>query len=66
MVTLAREGVLHLLGSDAHSARIGRPVALAAALQRLRTVQPTAAHLRWIAQVAPEAIVRGEAVAPPF
>jgi protein-tyrosine phosphatase len=66
MLALAREGVLHLLGSDAHSARAGRPVALAAALRQLGSVQPTSDHLGWIARTAPEAIVRGDAVAPPF
>lgn len=67
MLTLARAGVLHLLGTDAHSSRVGRPVALAAALGVLASVQPTASHLDWIARTAPEAIVRGdEALTPPF
>lgn len=66
MLELARAGVLHVLGSDSHSSRAGRPVALASALQALRTVKPVADHLDWIAQSAPRAIVRGEEVRPPF
>lgn len=66
MLTLAREGVLHVLGSDAHSSLAGRPVALAAAAQALASVEPTRTHLDWVAQTAPRAIVAGEDVAPPF
>ena len=66
MLTLAREGVLHVLGSDAHSARAGRPVALAAAAQALASVEPTGTHLAWVARTAPRAIVAGEELAPPF
>jgi len=66
MTALAREGVLHVLGSDSHSSRAGRPVALTRALDVLRSVQPTAAHLDWIARAAPTAIVRGEEVRAPF
>ena len=33
-----RAGVTHVLGNDAHSSRAGRPVALSAALEALRTV----------------------------
>jgi protein-tyrosine phosphatase len=66
MAALARSGVIHVLGSDSHSSRIGGPVALAAALEVLRSLQPTAAHLDWIARTAPEAIALGEDVAPPF
>ncbi len=66
MLMLARAGVLHVLGSDAHSARAGRPVALAPALDALSTVQPLASHLEWVAHTAPEAIARGEELRPPF
>ncbi len=66
MLSLAREGIIHLLGSDAHSSRAGRPVALAQALRVLTSVEPTASHQRWIARTAPEAIVRGREVRPPF
>ncbi len=66
MLTLARAGVVHVLASDSHSSRAGRPVALAAALQALGTVQPAAAHLEWIARTAPYAIVCGHELRAPF
>ena len=66
MLALARRGVIHVLGSDAHSARAGRPVAAARALAELCSVAPAATASRWIAQTAPLAIIRGDAVSPPF
>lgn len=66
MLALARAGLIHVLGSDSHSSRAGRPVALAQALDVLRTLEPTAAHLDWIARTGPEAIVRGEDFTAPF
>jgi protein-tyrosine phosphatase len=66
MRELARAGVIHVLGTDAHSSRAGRPVVLSPALLALSAVQPTAAHLRWIAHTAPEGVLRGEEVAAPF
>jgi tyrosine-protein phosphatase YwqE len=66
MLALARRGLLHVLGSDAHSSRAGRPVALAAGLERLAAVPPLAVHLDWIARAAPAAITAGRDVEPPF
>jgi protein-tyrosine phosphatase len=66
MLSLARRGVLHVLGSDAHSSRAGRPVRLAAALERLTAIAPLAPHAEWIRSVAPRAIVAGEELEPPF
>jgi len=66
MAALARAGVIHVLGSDSHSSRAGRPVAIAAAVEVLRSLQPTAAHIDWIARTAPEAIARGDELTPPF
>lgn len=66
MLELARAGVIHVLGSDAHSSHAGRPVSLTAGLAALTTVPPMAAHLDWVAERAPEAIVRGEDVEPPY
>lgn len=66
MAALARAGVIHVLGSDAHSSRAGRPVALAAALDSLRTVEPLASHLEWVARIAPSAIVEGGDPVCPF
>lgn len=66
MLTLARAGVLHVLGSDAHSSRAGRPVALAAAARVLASTEPTRTHLDWVARTAPRAIVAGEDLSPPY
>jgi protein-tyrosine phosphatase len=66
LLELARAGVIHVLGSDAHSSRAGRPVALAAGLAALATVPPVAGWVDWVAERAPEAIVRGEDITPPY
>lgn len=66
MLELARRGLVHVLGSDAHSSRAGRPVALAGALRRLAGVDRVAPHLDWIAHEAPQAIVAGGVPQPPF
>lgn len=66
MFGLARAGLIHVLGSDAHSSRAGRPVAISAALEALGSVDRTAAHLDWIGRAAPEAIVAGHELTPPF
>ncbi len=66
MAVLAGAGVIHLLGSDAHSSRFGRPVALTAAIDALAGVALTASHLDWVARRAPTAIVAGEDLQPPF
>lgn len=66
MVALARAGVVHVLGSDAHSSRFGRPVVLSPSLEVLGSVEPTRWHLRWIASTAPQAIVRGRDLSAPF
>lgn len=60
----ARMGLIHLLGSDAHSSRYGRPVALAGGFAALRELLP-AATVQWMAREAPAAIVRGERVTVP-
>ena len=66
MRELARAGVIHVLGSDAHSSHAGRPVALRAAIQELGAVPSLASHVEWIARAAPAAIVGGEDLRPPF
>jgi protein-tyrosine phosphatase len=66
IVDLAERGLVHLLGSDAHSSRAGRPVALAAGLAALSGATRVAPHLDWVAEAAPTAILRGEEVWPPF
>ena len=66
LAELAQIGLVHLVGSDSHSARAGRPVRLSGALEALASVPHVAPHLDWIAREAPAAILRGEDVEPPF
>lgn len=66
MLSLGREGVIHVLGSDAHSSRFGRPVALTDGLEVLGSVTLLRDHSDWIANVAPEAIVAGAELRPPY
>jgi len=65
VLELAREGLVHLLASDAHSSHGGRPVVLSAAVERLSGVC-SSEQLVWIAHEAPAAILRGEPVTPPW
>jgi protein-tyrosine phosphatase len=66
MLELAGEGLVHLLGSDAHSSHGGRPVRLSHGLARLAEVDRTRPHLDWIASEGPKAILAGEPVKAPF
>lgn len=66
MLLLAAHGLVHVLGTDAHSSRFGRATCLSAAFEVLRTVEPAAQHIDWIAEHAPAAIVRGDRLEPPF
>jgi protein-tyrosine phosphatase len=61
----AKDGLVHLLASDAHSSLAGRPVALTDAFARLSEALP-AEHVSWMAERAPRAIVAGEPVTPPW
>jgi protein-tyrosine phosphatase len=61
----AQDGLVHLLGSDAHSSLAGRPVQLAAGFERLREACP-AERVTWMADEAPRAIVAGESVTVPW
>jgi protein-tyrosine phosphatase len=65
VLSYAREGLVHLLASDAHSSLAGRPVRLAAGFDRLREVCPED-WVRWMAETAPRAIVAGRPVTAPF
>ena len=66
VLEFATAGLVHLLGSDAHSARAGRAVRLAAGIARLRQVC-SAEQLDWIAQGAPRAILDGaKSLTPPW
>lgn len=66
MLAMAERGLVHVLSSDAHTARGGRPVRISPALERLREVEPLAPHVEWIAETAPRAIVSGAPLDPPF
>ena len=66
LLDFARRGLVHVLGSDSHSARHGRPVRIAGALERLREDPELRPHLDWIAHTAPAAIVRGDDLEPPL
>jgi protein-tyrosine phosphatase len=62
----AGAGLVHLLGSDAHSSRSGRPVRLAAGVAKLREVC-SPEQVNWIAEDAPRAILDGvESLTPPW
>src|SRR4051794_17681896 len=62
LADLAARGLVHLVGSDAHSARFGRPVELRPALAVLERAAPDAAAF---AACAPVAILRGEPLESP-
>jgi protein-tyrosine phosphatase len=66
MLALAERGLVHVLGSDAHSARFGRPVRMSPALGVLGGVDLLRPHLAWIAYDAPRAIVAGGELESPF
>jgi protein-tyrosine phosphatase len=61
---LARRGLVHVLGTDAHSSHAGRPVHLSAGFARLASVC-SAERVAWMAETAPRAIVRGDPAPPP-
>ncbi len=63
VLRLAGEGLVHLLGSNAHSSHGGRPVRLAAGFARLATVCAPE-RIEWMVDRAPQAIVRAEPVSP--
>jgi protein-tyrosine phosphatase len=65
LLDLIARGLVHVVASDAHSSHGGRPVRLSAAVARMRSAGVPAARVRWIAEEAPAAIVRGEPVEPP-
>jgi protein-tyrosine phosphatase len=66
LLELAGAGLVHLLGSDAHSSRGGRPVRLSEGLARLAELERTRPHLGWIAKDGPAAILAGRDARPPF
>ena len=65
-VQLARRGLLHVLASDSHSARFGRPLRLSDGVRRLREIEEMSPYVGWVVNDVPRAIVAGDPVAPPF
>jgi len=66
MKALAEAGLIHVLGSDAHSSHGGRPLHLAEAFRVLAGIEAVAPHLEWMRDSAPRAIVEGDEVMLPF
>jgi protein-tyrosine phosphatase len=66
MVSLAEAGLIHVLSSDAHSSRGGRPVRMKAAFERLAEIESVAPHIEWMRETAPRAIVEGKELSVPF
>jgi tyrosine-protein phosphatase YwqE len=46
LIRLAHDGLIHVLGSDAHTSHWGRPVALSAAYAQLEAAGADAAGMR--------------------
>lgn len=66
MRILAEAGVVHVLGSDSHSAHHGRPVDLRSGVTVLAGIPAVAPHLTWMTEQAPAAVVAGHDVQAPF
>ncbi len=66
MRTLAEAGLVHVLSSDAHSSHGGRPVHLSEAFEKLAEIEALRPHLKWMAEMAPRAIVEGDELEVPF
>ena len=67
MLELAALGLVHVLASDAHSSRAGRPVESSHGVpNRLREVPPMAPYAEWAVHEGQAAILAGEDVMPPL
>ncbi len=66
LLELAGEGLIHLLGSDAHSSHGGRPVRLSDGASRLAEVDLVRHHMDWVTSDGPAAILAGEDTRPPW
>lgn len=65
ILRFARDGLVHVLSSDAHSSLAGRAVRLATGFERLREVCP-AEWVDWMAEQAPRAILAAEPLTAPW
>jgi protein-tyrosine phosphatase len=63
VLSLAERGLVHLLGSDAHSSLAGRPVRLAGGFAALSS-SCSPERIFWMAEQAPYAIIHGLDVSP--
>jgi len=63
---LAEAGLVHVLGSDAHSSHAGRPLHMAEAFRVLAGIEAVAPHIEWMRDTAPKAMVEGDEVVLPF
>jgi protein-tyrosine phosphatase len=63
---LLEAGLVHVLGSDAHSSHGGRRVELRAAVERIAGIPALGPHVDWIAHTAPRAILAGRALQAPY
>ncbi len=66
MRELAALGLVHVLGSDAHSSQAGRPVRIRDGLAVLAGIDRLAPHIDWIARAAPAGILHGDDVVAPY
>ncbi|MGH2978480.1 MAG: tyrosine-protein phosphatase [Solirubrobacterales bacterium] len=66
MLELAELGLVHVVATDAHSSRGGRPLRLLDGLARLREIPRVAPYADWTVRDGPAAILAGEDVMPPF
>ena len=66
LTSLVGRGLVHVLGSDSHSAHFGRPVRISHAIGALATVPAVTPHLGWVAHTAPQAIITGADVSAPY
>lgn len=66
LAELIERGLIHVLGTDAHSSHGGREVVLSAGFERLAFSPRLGPHIEWIRNTAPMAIVRGDELTAPF
>lgn len=66
LARLAQHGLVHLLGSDAHSSLAGRAVRLSGGFAALREIEAVEPYVDWMALDAPRAVLTGNDVEPPF
>jgi protein-tyrosine phosphatase len=66
LARMAERGLVHLLGSDAHSSLAGRPVRLSGGFRALRKIPALEPYIHWLAVDAPRAVLAGFDIDPPL